>query len=424
MRTNSLLAVLALAIIKDVAAFPSKQSSGNDEGSKKSHNNNDKPTKSSSHKGAPSPKPRPQPQGGHSNSSSSNCHVTTYDAIPAAVSGCTDITLDGITVPGKSTIDLSSLKQGSKVTFAGRTFWEHGDANYPLVKISGVDVEITGAEGAVLDGNGACWWDGLGSNGGVAKPNHFFQVRGVSGKSCIHDLYIENYPVHGIMVSGSSGLDIHHVTLNNTAGEAPNSRSNGKPASHNSDGFGMSSTTDSTIHDCTVINQDDCVAVTSGNNILIENMECLGSPHGLSIGSVGGKSNNTVTNVTFKNSNVRNSENGIRIKSNENTTGLVQNILFENIHVENIFKYGIVLQQDYLNGGPTGKPTNGVKFKDITIRNIKGTATKDAKNYYILCGKGSCENITIDNVDITGGGEKSTCNFKTSGSFDCDGGFQ
>ena len=36
-------------------------------------------------------------------------------------------------------------------------------------------------------------------------------------------------------------------------------------------------------------NQDDCVAVTSGTNITVTGMTCSGG-HGLSIGSVGGKS--------------------------------------------------------------------------------------------------------------------------------------
>jgi len=47
-----------------------------------------------------------------------------------------------------------------------------------------------------------------------------------------------------------------------------------------------------------VLNQDDCVAITSGNNITVMDMFCDGG-HGLSIGSVGGKSNNNVTNILF-----------------------------------------------------------------------------------------------------------------------------
>jgi polygalacturonase len=97
------------------------------------------------------------------------CYVTAYAAIPAATAACTTITLDGITVPGNSTIDLSKLKKGTKVEFKGKTFWEYFDANYPFIKVGGTNIEITAAKDAVLDGNGQAWWDGLGSNGGVAK---------------------------------------------------------------------------------------------------------------------------------------------------------------------------------------------------------------------------------------------------------------
>jgi polygalacturonase len=97
------------------------------------------------------------------------CHVTEYTAIPAATAACTNIILDGINVPGNKTIDLSKLKTGTKVTFRGTTFWQYFDANYPFIKVGGTDIEITAEEGAVLDGNGQAWWDGLGSNGGLAK---------------------------------------------------------------------------------------------------------------------------------------------------------------------------------------------------------------------------------------------------------------
>ncbi|KAF1360984.1 hypothetical protein EJ07DRAFT_154361 [Lizonia empirigonia] len=350
------------------------------------------------------------------------CYVTAYSAIPAATAACTAITLDGITVPGNSTIDLSNLNTGTKVTFKGTTFWEYFDANYPFIKVGGTNIEVTAMEGAILDGNGQSWWDGLGSNGGIAKPNHFIVLSKVLGSSSVHDIYIQNYPVHCFSIRDSADLDIYHITLNNSAGYAPNARSNGLPASHNSDGFGFASTNDTTVRDSVVINQDDCVAITSGNNIVVNNMYCNGS-HGLSIGSVGGKANNNVTNMVFSNSVVLNAENGARIKTNENTTGFINNILFENIRVENISIYGIDIQQDYLNGGPSGNPTSGVSISDIVIRNVTGTATDEGRDYYILCGKGSCKNITINDVDVHGGGVPSLCNFQTNGNFDCDGHF-
>lgn len=217
------------------------------------------------------------------------CHVVDFAGIAAAVAACNTITLDGITVPGNATMDLTHLCDGAKVIFQGRTFWQYANANYPFIKVSGRNIDVSAAQGAVLDGNGQAWWDGLGSNGGVTKPNHFIEVSKVTGDSRIHDLYIENYPVHCFSISNCAGLDIHSIMLNNTAGNAPNERSKGKAAAHNSDGFDIASSNNTRIRHSTVLNQDDCVAVTSGNNISVSNMYCDGS-HGLSIGSVGGKS--------------------------------------------------------------------------------------------------------------------------------------
>ncbi len=95
-----------------------------------------------------------------------------------------------------------------------------------------------------------------------------------------------------------------------------------------------------------VFNQDDCVAVTSGGGIVVNNFFCNGG-HGLSIGSVGGKSNNTVDGVVFSNSQIYNSQNGARIKTNSGTTGSINNVSYENIVVGNISIYGIDIQQDY-----------------------------------------------------------------------------
>lgn len=216
------------------------------------------------------------------------CHVTSYSGVAAAVSSCNNIILDSIAVPGNTSLDLTKLKTGAVVTFAGTTTFAYADANYDMIKVAGTDVTITAEKGAIIDGNGQAWWDGLGSNGGVAKPNHFITVSKAIGKSVVKNLVIQNYPVHCFYISGSNGLVVENILLNNTAGEAPNNRSNGLAAAHNTDGFDISGTDGMILRDSKVLNQDDCVAVTSGNNITVSNMYCDGG-HGLSIGSVGGK---------------------------------------------------------------------------------------------------------------------------------------
>ncbi|KAJ6537741.1 glycosyl hydrolases family 28-domain-containing protein [Mycena capillaripes] len=345
------------------------------------------------------------------------CTVTAIAQVASATASCTAIVISNLAVPTSTTLNLSKLKTGTTVTFAGKTTFAFTDWDSDLIDIGGQDITIQGASGSVIDGNGQAWWDGQGSNGGATKPDHFIVLK-TTGKSLLQNLHIQNWPVHCFEITSASGTTITGLTLDNSAGNAPNSASGGLPAAHNSDGFDVSGSTNIVITNTTVINQDDCVAVTSGTNITVSNMVCDGG-HGLSIGSIGGKSNNDVSNVLFTNSVVKNSENGARIKTNSGTTGTVSNVEWSNIQVSNISIYGIDIQQDYLNGGPTGTPTNGVIISGITMSNITGTASSSAKNYYILCGSGSCSNFDFVNVAIAGG-EDDSCNFTpTTGNFKC-----
>ncbi|OKL61468.1 hypothetical protein UA08_03373 [Talaromyces atroroseus] len=344
----------------------------------------------------------------------SACVVTEYASISSAVKSCTNIVLSNISAPPSSTINLQSLQTGATVTFAGTTtFGDTYDKDFDTIVISGTNVTITGAEGHVIDGNGQAYWDGKGSNGGQAKPNHFIVVKDFY-YSEITNLNIQNWPVHCFEIENVEHVTIAGLLLNNTAGDEPNDRSGKKAAAHNTDGFDISKSEHVTLQDTSVYNQDDCVAVTSGSQIVVSNMYCSGG-HGLSIGSVGGKSDNTVDGVTFENSQIVNSENGCRVKSNAETTGSVSNVIYQNITISDITDYGIDVQQDYLNGGATGKPTTGVPFTGFSFIDITGTVTDDGKDYYILCGDGSCSDFTFSGVSITGGGKTSSCNYPDSG---------
>ncbi|EHK97785.1 putative endopolygalacturonase D [Glarea lozoyensis 74030] len=191
----------------------------------------------------------------------------------------------------------------------------------------------------------------------------------MTNNSVISNLHIVNWPVHLFAIQTSSDVILKDMLLDNRDGEAPNSRSDGLAAAHNSDGYGVKESSNILITNNKVYNQDDCVAVTSGNNITIDGLYCSGG-HGLSIGSVGGKSNNNVTNILFTNTDVVNSTNGPRIKSNFNTTGYIANITYSNIRLSNITDYGIDVQQDYLNGGPNGTPSNGVIIANVLFKNV------------------------------------------------------
>lgn len=89
--------------------------------------------------------------------------------------------------------------------------------------------------------------------------------------------------------------------------------------------------------------------------------------------------------------------------------------------MEGITDYGIDVQQDYLNGGPTGIPSNGVVIENVVFKNITGTVITgegNSTNYLVRCGT-ACRNFKFEDVAITGGGNVTSCNYPAEG---CPGG--
>jgi len=260
---------------------------------------------------------------------------------------------------------MTDLADGTTVTFEGTTTFAYKEWKGPLISVSGSDITVTGAAGHLINMGGDQWWDGEGSNGGKTKPKGFYAHD--LKNSVIKGLNIKNTPVQCFSINGATDLQVNDVTIDNTAG-------NGEKGGHNTDAFDIGSSTGVHITGANVKNQDDCVAINSGSDISFTRGSCSGG-HGLSIGSVGGRSDNDVSNVVFSDSTVSNSDNGARIKTISGATGSVKNITYSGITLSGIAKYGIVIEQDYENGSPTGKPTAGVPISDVTLENIKGTVS-------------------------------------------------
>jgi polygalacturonase len=156
-------------------------------------------------------------------------------------------------------------------------------------------VTIKGSPGSIIDGGGQMYWDGLGSNGGILKPGQFMKVQ-ITNSSTMKDIYIQNYPSHGINLAGVLNSTIQNIVLNNSLGDAPNSISKGLSASHNSDGFNVGNSVNLWIKDSKVWNQDDCVVVSDSSNVTVENVFCSGS-HGLSIAGGGTGPGHNINNI-------------------------------------------------------------------------------------------------------------------------------
>lgn len=180
--------------------------------------------------------------------------TTGAAAAKASKASCSTITLNGLTVPAGQTLDLTGLKAGTKVIFEGTTKWAHKEWEGPLVSVSGSGITVSGASGAVLDGQGALWWDGKGDSG-VKKPK-FFAAHDMTGNSLIENIKILNPPHQVFSINGAKDLTLNKVTIDARSGDT-----NG---GHNTDCFDIGSSDGVTITGATCYNQDDCVAVNSG----------------------------------------------------------------------------------------------------------------------------------------------------------------
>lgn len=335
---------------------------------------------------------------------SSTCTFTDAAKASKSASSCSSIVLKDIAVPAGKTLDLSKAADGATITFEGTTTFGYKEWKGPLIRFGGKGITITQAKGAVIDGDGSRWWDTKGTNGGKTKPKFMYAHK--LEDSTIKGLSIKNTPVQAISVQATNLL-LQDITIDNSDGD-----DNG---GHNTDGFDISESDGVYIRGAVVKNQDDCIAINSGENIEFSGGTCSGG-HGLSIGSIGGRDDNTVKNVTIMDSTISNSANGVRIKTIADETGSVSDVTYSNIQLSGISDYGIVIEQDYKNGGPTGEPTTGVPITDVTINGVTGSVEDDATRVYILCGSGSCSDWTFKGVDITGGESSSKCKNVPSGA--------
>lgn len=227
--------------------------------------------------------------------------------------------------------------------------------------------------------------------------------------SDIEGITILNAPVHCFAISNSDHVTLSSIKIDGSLADKKCSEitrvnkrvdvGGGKSCGHNSDGFGISGSTHIKIQNSVVDNQDDCLALNSGSDITFVNNVCVGG-HGVSIGSI--KTGKIVNGAQISNCTIRRSENGVRIKTYDDATSAsVTGVSYKDITLEDIEKFGIVIQQDYRNEGPTGIAGNTVPITGVKLQNIHGSVSGQA--VYINCGKTTCKDWKFTDIDITGG---------------------
>ncbi|XP_060535280.1 uncharacterized protein LOC132707435 isoform X2 [Cylas formicarius] len=336
------------------------------------------------------------------------CVVSDFDDVENATKQCSDIVFDNLYVPAGITLKLN-LTKGASVKFKGNTTFGFTNWLGPLVTINGTGLNVQGDEGAIFDGQGQLYWDGLGGPGSE-KPQ-FFTIEAFH--STFSNIKVINTPIDCVQVTNAINVTLSDWIIDDSAGD-PGVAPEGQEGI-NTDGFDVWNSTDVVIKDSVVYNQDDCVAVRCGANVYVANMYCHGT-HGLSI-SVGFSNTsvplNTLSNVTFADSILVNSDNGIHIKTHrDGGYGSITNVTYRNITISTIHKYGIEIQENYPD--INGEPRNNVPIVDLKMVNITGSVEKNAVPVFIRCADGGCADWKWSGVDITG--QKSDqCNFNPEG---------
>ncbi|KAJ0111472.1 hypothetical protein Patl1_00823 [Pistacia atlantica] len=251
--------------------------------------------------------------------------------------------------------------------------------------------------GGVIDGRGQKWWDL------PCKPH-----KGVNGTttpgSCdsptaIRFFMSSNLTVQGLRIKDSPQFNFRFDNCKNVHVESIHITA---PAlSPNTDGIHIENTNAVEIYNSVISNGDDCVSIGSGcYDVDIKNITC-GPGHGISIGSLGNHNSRAcVSNITVRDSVIKVSANGLRIKTWQGGSGAVSGITFSNIHMNNV-RNPIIIDQFYcLNKGCTNQ-TSAVHVSDILYSNIKGTYDIRSPPMHFACSDSvPCTNLTLSDVEL------------------------
>uniref|UniRef100_A0A6N2K2X8 endo-polygalacturonase n=1 Tax=Salix viminalis TaxID=40686 RepID=A0A6N2K2X8_SALVM len=282
------------------------------------------------------------------------------------------------------------------------------DPNLPRLwldfsKLNGVLFQGNG----VIDGSGSKWW------ASSCKKNKSNPCRGAptaltidsSSAVKIEGLTIQNSQQMHFVISRSDSVRVSDVLVS-----APED-------SPNTDGIHITGSTNVVLQDCKI-----GTGLKTFSNIKMKRIFC-GPGHGISIGSLGkDNSTSTVTKVVLDTAFLRETTNGLRIKTWQGGHGYVRGVRFENVAMENVVN-PIIIDQFYCDSPKTCKnqvnlpfsiidqfycdspktcknQTSAVEISEITYRNISGT-TKSSKAMKFACSDTvPCNNIVLSNINL------------------------
>ncbi|XP_030545033.2 probable polygalacturonase At1g80170 isoform X1 [Rhodamnia argentea] len=254
-------------------------------------------------------------------------------------------------------------------------------------KLNGVLFQGNG----IIDGSGSKWW------AASCKKNKTNPCRGAptaltidsSSSIKVKGLTIQNSQQMHFVISRSDSVRVSEVLVS-APGDSPNT-----------DGIHITESTDVVLQDCKIGTGDDCVSIVNAcSNIKMKRLFC-GPGHGISIGSLG-KDNSTgiVSKVVLDTAFLRETTNGLRIKTWQGGSGYVRAVRFDNVRMEDVAN-PIIIDQFYCDS-PTvcQNQTSAVKISEIMYRNISGTTKSEEAMKFACSDTVPCSNIVLSNINL------------------------
>ncbi|KAL8151292.1 hypothetical protein V2J09_021100 [Rumex salicifolius] len=289
------------------------------------------------------------------------------------------------------------LVDGMLMPPEGPDCWPEGDSKRQWLVFYRLNCMTLTGKGTI-DGLGQKWWDlpckpHRGPNGSTLPGPcdspamiRFF----TSSNLTLSGVRIQNSPQFHVKFDDCEGVSIDKLSINSPR------------TSPNTDGIHIQNTKSVAISNSIIANGDDCISIGPGcMDVDIDGVTCTHS-HGISIGSLGVQHTQAcVSNITVRNAIIRDSDNGLRIKTWQGGSGSVTDISFENIQMDNT-KNCIIIDQYYCLTKACRNETSAVYLSGVSYKNIKGTynATASAPIHFACSDSVPCTNITMSEVEL------------------------
>ncbi|KAK7327659.1 hypothetical protein VNO77_21744 [Canavalia gladiata] len=221
--------------------------------------------------------------------------------------------------------------------------------------------------------------------------------------------FLNNSVIRDITTKDSKNFHVNVLGCNNFTFDGFKIRA--PDESPNTDGIHIGRSFDVKILNSDIQTGDDCVSLGDGSKkVTVQNVNC-GPGHGISVGSLGKYQNEQpVSGLLVKNCTMKNTDNGVRIKTWPNTPGqiTITDMHFEDIVMINV-RNPIIIDQEYCPWNQCSKQNpSKIKISKVSFKNIRGTsATKEGVT--LLCSKGvPCEQLEMSNIDLKFNGAAAT----------------